>query len=714
MDVVTIGGGPGGLYASLLVKRSNPSWDVTVYEQNPRGVTYGWGIVLPNRTLSKLEAADQPSHEAIREAATQWDPFDLYYDGERYRSEGHAFMSLQRTELLALLQERCEELGVELVFDHAIGDPRDVAADADLVLGADGINSATRRAYADEFGAETIEGSTRFSWFGTDADFDALSHIFVENEDGIWCAHTYPGTTSTFIVDCDAETWANVRLDQRPEDEYLAYLEDVFADYLDGHGLLSQQDKWRTFTTVRNDTWRHENVVLLGDAAHTAHYSIGSGTTIALEDAISLAGAFDDHDDVGSALAAYESERRPSSESLQRAAEQSRLHFEHIRRFYELEGVQFALHHLTRSGRLSYESMRRRDPDLVAAFEDWFAATTPGGPDDPDAVRDPSPPAAHSLALRDVELPGRTVRASEPTVSAHEGTPATHELAGFRARAAGHAGLTLTQPLAVSQAGRPTPGSPGLYRDEHANKWADVVDDDGSPVGAHLVHAGGRGGSQPRAFTLDRPSPRNEAWAPRMTDQYPTRPGAFVPSEMDADLREQVEADFVAAAERAADVGFDYLQLHLAGGYLLGSFLSPVTNDRTDEYGGDIDDRLRYPLAVVEAVRDVWPADRPLGVTLQATDWVEGGLTIDDAVTVGRALVDAGVDVIAPVAGGVVPDETPDEIEGLANYSDHLRNELDVPTMATVHATTRDEVDTLVATGRADLCTYYGPPLTPE
>ncbi|MFC6723671.1 FAD-dependent monooxygenase, partial [Halobium palmae] len=378
MDVVTVGGGPGGLYASLLLKRANPTWDVTVYERNPRGVTYGWGIVLPNRTLSKLAEADGPSHEAIADTATRWEPFDLYYEGERYRSEGHAFMSLQRTDLLELLQERCEELGVDLVFDRPVEDPRDVAADADLVLGADGIHSETRRAFAAEFGADTVEGSTRFSWFGTNADFDALSHIFVENDDGIWCAHTYPGTTSTFIVDCDAKTWANARLDERSEEAYLAYLEDVFADHLDGHELLSQRDKWRTFTTVRNDSWRHENVVLLGDAAHTAHYSIGSGTTIALEDAIGLADAFDSRGDVGSALSAYESGRRPVSESLQRAAERSRLHFEQIRRFFGLEGVQFALHHLTRSGRLSYDSMRRRDPALVASFDDWFAATTLG------------------------------------------------------------------------------------------------------------------------------------------------------------------------------------------------------------------------------------------------------------------------------------------------------------------------------------------------
>lgn len=709
MDVVSIGGGPGGLYATILLKRSNPDWSVTVYERNPRGVTYGWGIVLPDRTLSRLEDADAPSYERIVETGTRWDPFDLYYRGERYRSEGHAFTSLQRTDLLDLLQERCTDLGVELVFERDVEDPRDVADDADLVLGADGIHSTTRREYADELGASAIDGDARFSWFGTNADFDALSHIFEENEDGVWCAHTYPGPTSTFIVDCDAETWANARLDEREEDEYLAYLEDVFADHLDGHELLSQQDTWRTFTTVKNETWSHDNVVLLGDAAHTAHYSVGSGTTMALEDAIGLADAFDDVDDVPAALDAYEAARRPNSESLQRAAERSRLHFEHVRRYYGMEGVQFVLHHMTRSGRLSYDSMRRRDPDLVDAFDGWFAAATPGGPSEREDVTDPNAPLDQPLALRERTLPTRTVRVAEPSVAANDGRLPAHERGALAARAREHDGLTLTEPLAVSASGRPTAGSPGLYADEHAADLADVAADASGALGAQLVHAGTRGASQPRAFALDRPSARNEAWAPRLSDQYPSRPSSFAPAAMDDGDREAVIEEFVAATERAADAGVDYLQLHLGNGYLLGAYLSPVTNERRDAYGGSLAERARFPREVVAAVREAWPDDRPLGVALQATDWVEGGSTLDDALTVGADLVDAGVDVLAPVAGGVAADETADEVEGLANYGDAFRNELDVPTLATVHATTRDEVNTLVATGRADLCTYYGP-----
>ncbi|QLG61262.1 oxidoreductase [Halorarum salinum] len=711
MDVATIGGGPGGLYASLLLKRTHPDWTVTVHERNPPDVTYGWGIVLPKRTLSKLAEADGPSHDAIDGTATRWEPFDLYYGGERYRSHGHTFLSMMRTDLLALLQERCAEVGVELVFDHAVEDPDALAADADLVIAADGIHSGTREAFADEFGAETIDGETRFSWFGTDADFEALSHIFVENDDGIWCAHTYPGETSTFIVDCDRETWTNARLDERPEEEYLAYLEDVFADHLDGHDLLSQQDKWRTFTTVTNDRWHHGNVVLLGDAAHTAHYSIGSGTTIALEDAIGLADALDGFDgDVESALSAYESERRPASRSLQRAAERSRLHFEHIRRFFDLPGVQFALHHMTRTGRISYASMRRRDPDLVDQFDRWFAAATPGGPDEPASVSEPSPPLTRPLDLRGLRLRRRTVSVAGPTTSSVEGAPSDPQLAAFGERAASDAGLAITEPLAVSRDGRITPGSPGLYEDAHADAWRDAVDAARAPTGTQLVHAGDRGAVQPRAFALEGPTRRNESWAPRIDDRYPNRPGTFSPGAMTREDLARVKRSFVDATERADDAGFDYLQLQFGNGYLPGSFLSPVTNDRADEYGGPVADRLRFPLEIAREVRAAWPESKPLGVALQATDWADGGLTLEESFEVGRALVDAGVDLLAPVAGGVSPHESPDDVEGLANYGDHLRNELDVPTMATVGATTADEVNTLVATGRADLCTYYGEP----
>lgn len=709
MDIATIGGGPGGLYASILLQKANPDWEITVHEQNPQGVTYGWGIVLPNRTLSKLQEADEPSYDAIVNRSTQWEPFDLFYKGERYRSSGHSFVSMLRTDLLELLQERCRELGVTLEFESEIEDPQALAAESDLVIGADGIHSETRTHFADKFGTETIDGESRFSWFGTEADFDALSHIFVENEDGIWCAHTYPGSVSTFIVDCDAETWANAELDQLPEDEYLAYLEDVFADHLDGHELLSQVDRWQTFTTVKNERWSHENLVLIGDAAHTAHYSIGSGTTLAMEDAIALSGALEDaNGPVTTALEEYENQRRPIAESLQRSGERSRIHFEDIRRFYDFDGIQFVLHHLTRSGRLTYDSMARRDPDLVDELERWFATNAPAAGKS-ESRNGPTEPATQPFDLRDLTLSNRAVRVAAQTFTAQDGTPTDAQLGAFTEQCGDGAGLTMTEPLAVSKDGRITPGSPGLYRDEHATAWAETVATASTPVGTTLVHAGTNGARQTQPFGLEGPVDRNESWAPRVTDQYSTRPRSYAPDRLESADLERIKDDFVASTNRADEAGFEYLQVQLGNGYLLGSFLSPLSNERTDEYGGSLEERLQFPLEVVDAVRAAWPDSKPLGAVVQATDLVDEGLTLADSFVIARELSERGIDLLAPVAGGVSAAQTDDDVHGLANFSDEIRNEVGVPTMATVQATTADEINTLVGTSRADLCTYYGP-----
>lgn len=704
MDVATIGGGPGGLYASLLLKREHPDWNVTVFERNPADVTYGWGIVLPNRTLENLQAADAPSHEMIVEESTEWEPFDLFFGGQTYRSSGHTFASMLRTDLLTLLQDRCRAVGVELEFECEIDDPAQVTEDADLVIAADGVNSETRRAFADELGTTTVEGETRFSWFGTHADFDALSHIFVENDDGIWCAHTYPGDVSTFIVDCDAETWANARLDQLSESEYLSYLEELFAEHLDGHELLSQVDRWQTFTTVKNDRWSTDNLVLIGDAAHTAHYSIGSGTTMAMEDAIALSNALGETGgDVSRALDQYERERRPIAESLQRAAEQSRIHFEEIRRYYDMEGIQFVMHHLTRSGRLTYDSMSRRDPDLVEEFERWFTRDVQG-----DSVP-PGPPASQPLHVRDVTIPNRAVRVATESGSSTDGLPPEPLLSSVSAHVQAGAGLTMTGPLAVSADGRTTPASPGLYRDEHATAWEPVLAESETPVGTTLVHAGTTGARQPHRFGFEGAMRRNEAWRTRLTEQYGTPPHAFEPSQLGEREMDRVRDDFVAAARRADAAGFDYVQVHLGGDYLLGSFLSPRTNDREDEYAGDLNGRLQFPRSVVEAVREVWPDSKPLGAVLQATDWQDGGRTLEESFAVASTLGNCGVDLLAPVVDPIRPYGRESPVHGLANFSDDIRNETGIPTIATAQTTTPDEIDTLVGTARADLCTYDGP-----
>lgn len=695
MNVTTIGGGPGGLYASLLLKRSHPDWDVTVYERNPQGVTYGWGIVFPNRTLSNLADADPPSHEAITETFERWDPFDIVTDDDHFRCGGNTFASMMRTDLLAVLEERCRDVGVELEYETEIADPAAVAAEADLCIAADGIHSHTREVFADEFGTEIEQGRARFSWFGTDAEFEALTHIFVENEDGLWCAHTYPGPTSTFIIDCDVETWERSGVADMTETEYLPYLEDVFADHLNGHSIQSQQDQWRRFQTVTNDIWHHDNVVLVGDAAHTAHYSIGSGTTLAMEDAIGLMEAFETNDELDAALAAYESARKPFVETLLSAAERSRVHFEDIERYYDLPSRQFAIHHLTRSGRLTYGSLQRRDPTFTDAFDEWFAERTPV-----DTKR--RPPARQPVRLADTVIANRYVRVLEPTSSADEGTPSTAQLSAFTAAADEEPGVLLTEPLAVAQAGRPTIGSPGLYTEDHVDTWADAIDTvlDEVTAGAHLTHAGASGGREPRVFGHGGLTEREPTWSPRLSDEYPVHPRSFERTAMDADDRNAVVEDFVAAARRADDAGFEYVQLQAAAPSLLSRFLTAS--------GVPFEDRVEFVRTVVADVADALPARTPLGVTVPVSDGDGRGLSLKEAFGAVRELSEAGCDVVAPVAAST--GERGLAEKGPSDFSDDIRNEVEVSTLATAPAASADKVNTLVATGRADLCAVQGTP----
>lgn len=699
MKVNTIGGGPGGLYASLLLKKTYPDWDVTVHEQNLPGVTYGWGIVFPNRALSNLAEADQRSHEAITETFNQWNPFDIYYEEERYRCGGHAFASMMRTDLLEVLQKRCRELGVDLQFETEITDPGSLAAEADLCIVADGIHSNTREAHADEFGTDTVEGSMPFSWFGTEKQFDALTHIFVENEAGIWSAHTYPGRTSTFIIDCDAETWDRSGVAEMTEEEYLAYFEDVFADYLDGHPLLSQQDRWRRFQTVRNENWYHDNMVLVGDAAHTAHYSIGSGTTLAMEDGIGLVEAFENNDDIEEALEGYEAARKPVVGNLLSAAERSRIHFELIRRFYDMPARRFVLHHLTRSGRLTYGSLERRDPSFIGRFDEWFAERTPG-----DATV--LPPAQQPLQLGETVVENRFVRALEPTMSAEEGTPSESQRATVESASAHEPGLLLTEPLAVAPSGRPTAGSQGLYAGEHRDVWTGLVADvpDTVTVGAHLVHAGPAAAGEPPVFDFGDAAAREDAWAPRLSKEFPTPPRKFHRDVMDGENRDTVVEQFCDAAGRADAVGFDYLQIHAGANTLLGHYL--LTTD------GHMTEGVALPRAVVKAVRTAWPNEKSMGVTLPVSDRGDDGLSPEEALSAAEVFADVGCDLVAPV--DVASGEREPAQLGPSDFSDDIRNELGVQTLTTVPTMSVDKVNTLVATGRADLCVFPIPRPTSE
>ncbi|WP_327054103.1 oxidoreductase [Halomicrococcus gelatinilyticus] len=710
MNLTVVGGGPGGLYAALLAKKSFPEWDVTVHERDPADNTYGWGVVFSDATLSSLREADRASHERITDAFVRWDPIDVFYDGEQFRCGGHSFAGIMRADLLAVLQDRAADLGVELHHGEAIDDPGALREEADVLVGADGLDSTVRETYADAFRPSVSEGSARFAWFGTSKPFDVFTFVFRENEHGLWRVHAYPGRMSTFIVECTEDTWRAAEMDRADEDEALAYFEDLFSDHLDGHPLESKLYAWRTFPTVTNASWSHENVVLVGDAAHTAHFSVGSGTKMAMEDAIALQEAFEEHGrDLRSAFNWYEKERRPRVEAIQDAGERSETYFETVERYRNLQPRRFAFNLLTRSGRVSYDDLRVRDPSFADRFDRWFAAAEGDG-----ATAVASPPLFESFDLRETTVPNRTVMTLPPTDAATDGQPTEVYEDRLVDVAERGPGMVLTDPLAVTANGRITPGTPGLYDSDHAAALDDALDRvrKGSPtesaVGAHLVHAGRRGATRSRAYGLDRPLPDEERWELFAPSAKPYGPASPTPTAMDDDDRDRVREAFEAAAERADAAGFDHVQVHAGHGYLLSSYLSPLANDRDDQYGGSLDDRIRYPLAVVEAVRDAWPAEKSLGVTLQATDWHLDGFKTREAYEVARELKSRGCDLLAVVAGRASVRERPTfDTATLGRFSEKFRNEVEIPTLSTNYCTTYDEANTLVGGGRADLVTFH-------
>jgi anthraniloyl-CoA monooxygenase len=706
VKIVIIGGGPGGLYTGILLKRADRAHDITVFERNPPDATYGWGVVFSDQTLNSLREADENIHQEITDNFARWDAIEVRYRGEVISVGGHVFAGMSRKLLLNILQRRCAELGVKMVFNREISDLSGFAG-CDLIIAADGINSVVRRTHAERFQPTLMPHPRRYVWLGTDYRPNAFTFIVKETEHGLFEATIYPhdDSTSTFVVEVDEGPWRRAGLDRVSEAETIAFCQETFADVLGRHGLMSNKSEWINFATVKSATWHYKNIVLLGDAAHTAHFTVGSGTKLAMEDAIALAEAFERHRDVEAALTYYEQGREPVVERIQEAAQESYTWYEALDRYARFEPIQFVFAFVTRSGRITRDNLRIRDARFVDLVDRWFAQQSTSSK---NPVIIAPPPVFTPLRLREVTLVNRAVLAPVPLYSAGEGVPTESHLEQLVTLAMGDAGLILTELTAVSPEARVTPGDTGMYRSAHVAEWKGIVDQiHGSSlakIALRLGHAGRRGSTRPRREGLDRPLSAGN-WPLVSASPLSYDRGSQVPKEMDRADMDKVRDDFVNAARMAAEVGFDMLHLDFAHGYLLASFISTLTNLRGDEFGGSLQNRMRFPIEVFDAVRAEWPREKPISVRLTATDWVPGRSGIEDAVAVAATLKDHQCDAVELAAGQTTVDARPSYSRHfLTSFSDQVRNTVGVRTMTRGNITSVDEVSTIVAAGRADLC----------
>ncbi|WP_405939333.1 bifunctional salicylyl-CoA 5-hydroxylase/oxidoreductase [Streptomyces sp. NBC_00726] len=710
--IAVIGGGPGGLYAAALLKRLGPDRAITLWERNAPDDTFGFGVVLSDETLGGIEHADPVVHRALQREFVRWDDIDIVHRGHTQTSGGHGFAALGRRRLLEILHERCAGLGVDLRFRTQAPPAAELAATHDLVIAADGVHSATRDAHADSFRPRITGHRCRYIWLAADFALDAFRFEIAETAYGVMQLHAYPfarppegGGSSTVIVEMREEVWRAAGFDVPDPAESVGQCAKIFANALGHRPLRSNNSAWLTFRTVVNDHWSHGNTVLIGDAAHTAHFSIGSGTKLAVEDALALAACVEEQPSLPAALAAYESERRPVVESTQRAAAASLRWFEELGRHVDQPPRQFAFNLLTRSRRVTHDNLRLRDPAFTAGVEEEFGCP-PG-----------TPPMFTPLRLRGLELRNRVVVSPMDMYSAGDGVPGDFHLVHLGARALGGAGLVMTEMVCVSPEGRITPGCTGLYTDEQAAAWTRVTDfvhtaSPGTAIGVQLGHSGRKGSTKLMWEGIDQPLDHGN-WPVTAASPLPYAPGVNqVPHALDRAGLDEVREQFAAAARRADACGFDLLELHCAHGYLLSGFLSPLTNRRTDAYGGPLAHRLRFPLEVFDAVRELWPDDRPMTVRISATDWAEGGTTAEDAVEIARAFVAHGADAIDVSTGQVVPGERPEYGRSYQTpYADRIRNTLCVPVIAVGAISSWDDVNSLLLAGRADLCALARPHL---
>jgi anthraniloyl-CoA monooxygenase len=728
MRIVCIGGGPAGLYFALLMKQQDPAHRITVVERNRPYDTFGWGVVFSDATMGNMRAWDAATADEIEVAFNHWDDIELHFKGHRIRSGGHGFVGIGRKKLLNILQRRCEQLGVELVFETEVDSDTDYP-DADLIVASDGVNSRLRTKYADVFEPDIVTRPNRFIWLGTTKLFDAFNFLFEKTEHGWFQAHVYKfdDQTTTFIVETPEQVWRAHGLDRADTAQSIAFCERVFAQHLDGHPLLSNArhlrgSAWINFQRVRCKRWHHFNgrshVVLMGDAVHTAHFAIGSGTKLALEDAIELTRLFRDRgagSDIGSLLAEYQAQREVDVLRLQNAAWNAMEWFEVVGTRYcdQLPPEQFMYSMLTRSQRISHENLRLRDAAWLEGFERWFACRA--GLDVGDATKPPSPMFT-PFSLRGMTVPNRVVVSPMAMYScAGDGVPNDFHLVHFGARALGGAGLLYSEMTCPSPDARITTGCAGLWNDTQRDAWQRIVafvhERSGAKMGLQLGHAG-RKGATCLPWQGGDDQPNDAPWPLVSASAIAYAPQMPVPRAMTREDMQRITAEFVGAARRGADAGFDILELHCAHGYLLSSFLSPLTNRRDDEYGGSIANRVRWPLEVFTALREVWPQDRPISVRLSCHDWFPGGNTADDAVAIAQAFKDAGADIIDCSSGQVVAEQQP--VYGRmyqTPFADRIRNEVGIPTVAVGAIYEADHVNMVIAAGRADLCAVARPHL---
>ncbi len=708
MKIACLGGGPAGLYFAILMKKAYPAAQIDVIERNRPDDTFGFGVVFSDATLENFAEADRPTYEQITGSFAHWDDIDIHCNGEVLTSTGHGFSGMSRQLILAILQRRCAELGVTMHFETEFDGIEDYRH-YDLILAADGVNSIIRQRYADKFQPTIDWRPNRFVWLGTTQNFPAFTFFFKANEHGLWRVHAYQYMVgfSTFIVECTDRTFQNSGLTVEDEDATAAYVESLFAEELGGHKILKNRSNWRNFPIIDCAHWHFDNVVLVGDAVHTAHFSIGSGTKLAMEDVIALADAVQSHDDIPTALAAYETTHRPTTESLQRTALTSLRWFEEVERYRDLAPIQFGFSLLTRSLRINHHNLQQRDPDYVASIDEWFAASAAKQSDTakPDT---PTPPMFTPFKLRGLTLPNRIAVAPICQYAATDGIVDDWHLVHLGSRAIGGAGLVIAETAAVSADGRISPGCAGLYKPEHVQAWRRITDfihgNCDARIAVQLGHAGRKGATK-RAWEGEDAPLDSGQWPLLSASASPFTPAHQTPAAIDRAQMDTVRADFVAATEMAQAAGSDMIELHFGHGYLLSSFLSPLTNRRDDEYGGSLENRLRYPLEIFAAVRAAWPADKPISVRISASDWHADGLTEVDAVGIAAALRDRHCDIVDVSAGGVVADEQP--VEGRlvqTRFAERLRLEAEIPTMAVGGVSSYGDANAILAAGRADLC----------